>query len=522
MMTTWCCVAVFLLLHFSHYGQGCPDQCQCYSVTKVICSSDKMSSLPDSLSSEVRELIVVASGMTHIYSFTLRNNERLTKLVLLNTSLQVVSPGAFFSLTELQELEISGSKYLKDLDVETFSKLGNLRKLLLNHNGVKSLKEGLFDTLHNLETLQLRGNGLTALPPLLFHNLCNLQALDLSDNSIVTPGGSFFQNLKELRSLRLGFNQIHSLQPDMFQNTSHLREIDLQGNRISLLPQEIFAHLNELEDLNLRSNHILGLSPEMFPSSLKVLNLKQNKLFQLSSGSFRSLPRLNVLNLSQNKLSVLPEDLFRNLTSLYHLDLSENHIINIASTAFSGLSKIKFINLESNNLSFIEVDTFRDQKDIERLYLSKNHLKNLPYGFFDVIDFQCILRLHGNPWSCDCGLVYLHEWLEYSSKTVEDLSKVYCDGPSALKGQSLITVDLDQLVCLNSSNSHQQTQTSCPQPVGKGEPSAKNTTLCSIEEVSGAFSINCRLVKCSNVKIEANFDQADIRIRISPSCGNKP
>ncbi|XP_073705617.1 uncharacterized protein [Garra rufa] len=477
--------AVLLVLIQLHRCDCCPELCQCFSAAKVICSDESMKALPVNISEQVTELIVVSSGITLLNSSSFRENLRLTKLVVLNSLVKKISHDAFERLLELQELEITGNYHWLSFDVRTFSSLANLTRLLLNNNKISSLEAGIFDSLHKLETLQLRGNGLTALPGVLFQHLHKLQELDLS------------------------FNHISSVSADVFQNNSLLRTLSLQANSISQLPAGIFSHLDRLEELILRSNPISNLSAETFPSGLQKLILKKNALTQLPPTIFHKLHQITYLDLSQNQLSEVPSDLFQNLISLKKLDLSENRITALPGTVFNGLFSIKAIHLQKNKLSSLEANLLKDQHDMEQLYLSTNSLQSIPHGFFDNLDFQCVIQLHGNPWRCDCGLQYFIEWLSYNDRNVEDLTRVYCEAPEVIRGHRLVSVDKEQLVCMKNSSSEFQgssVQNVTEIPVD-GEDDG--TIRCSLREVKGTASIQCKVTKCTSVKFQALFELAD-------------
>lgn len=484
-MAKHCGVALLFLIKLC-YSDCCPELCQCFSAATVICSDDRMKVLPVNISTQVKELIVLASGVTHVNGSSFRENLKLNKLVILNCLLKVVSSNAFDQLTELRELEISGNSHLFTFEMETFNKLVHLTRLLLNNNMISVLYNGIFDCLQRLETLNLRGNGLSYLPSRLFQNLHQLQELDLS------------------------FNQIGSLSADIFHNNSVLRVFTMQGNMISYLPIDIFAHLNHLEELNFQSNHIMNLDPEAFPPSLRKLVLKKNRLVQLSPVGSQKLQHLLYLDLSQNSLSELPTDFFQNLISLKNLDLSENQIVSLRSTAFKGLLNLKTINLQRNNLSLLEGDLFKDQQVMEKLYLSMNNLRSIPFGLFDYLDFQCIVQLHGNPWHCDCDIQYFLDWLRYNHRNVDDFSKVYCNEPEFIKGHNLVSLDKETLVCSkNSSSELEGSAANIAQSVTKVPFNDYSTIQCSFQEFNDATFIRCKVNKCTSLKFQAVFKNAD-------------
>lgn len=45
------------------------------------------------------------------------------------------------------------------------------------------------------------------------------------------------------------------------------------------------------------------------------------------------------------------------------------------------------------------------------LQLHDNHLTALPVGLLDNMQVLQVVTLHGNPWECDCAVLYLRGWL---------------------------------------------------------------------------------------------------------------
>ncbi|TTG32367.1 Tensin-3 [Bagarius yarrelli] len=453
-------VSLLLLLqlgrNYDISSTTCPLLCQCFSSTTVICSDLLMKALPVNVPEHVTTLLIVASG-----------------------------------LTSLQELEISGS-FVLALEAGTFNKLDKLTKLLLSNNKLMIVAPGIFDSLEKLETLQMSGNLLQSLHKALFHKLSNLQSLNLSSNKLSTINT---RKLSKLKMLDLGLNQITNLSLDTFEENPQLQFLSLQGNQITELTPGIFSHLDNLEELNLRNNKIMGLSSELFPSNLKKISLRGNALVDLSSSTLNGLFNLTHLDLSQNLISSLPAELFQNLTSLEYLNLSENMLQELASTAFRGLFQISVIDLQKNNLSLLEADLFVNQGKMSRLNLARNHLKYLPVGILEPLDFECLLQLRGNPWCCDCDLVYFHNWLSYASSLVVDLSQIYCSDPPHLSGMSLIAVNKEQLVCMNRLIS--QEQQTLKQATG-----SDSDRQCSLQETDGDIVVQCKLMKCTDLKLD--------------------
>uniref|UniRef100_A0A665TV50 LRRCT domain-containing protein n=1 Tax=Echeneis naucrates TaxID=173247 RepID=A0A665TV50_ECHNA len=458
-------LTLFLVLLLCHKGNtlsqtSCPYKCQCFTPVQVLCADERMISLPTNISKQVKDFIVMTSGLAYLFPNTLEESPQLTKLVFLNNALRSIHSQAFKHLTELQELEISGNPTLDKFFPETFSNQRNLMKLVLNFNRFREILPGMFDSLKQLQTLQMKGNFLLELPKFLFLNLHNLKFLDLSQNKLEDVRRETFSGLARLEILKMNNNLIDNITSDTFKNISQLTELHLEGNMISELSEGTFSTL----------------------SNLKVLNLRGNLLRAFT---------LSVLILSSNQLSTLPEDIFRNLTVLETVDLSENQLTFLPETIFKGLSSVEVIHLHMNNLSKVEPKLFEDQIFIQQLYLSDNQLKTIPFGLLDTFDIQPTLRLHGNPWSCDCHMWYLHDWVLRNTLDIEMVERMLCESPGYLRRRTVISIEKDQLLC----------------QVFQDEMPGLNS--CSLQTSSDTIVIKCKVDKCSPLAVMVEFQEVD-------------
>ncbi|TRY54776.1 hypothetical protein DNTS_004254 [Danionella cerebrum] len=465
-------MVVLLVQIFS--SSGCPDQCQCFSRTTVVCSNENQSVFPLNISPEARELILLNQGLSQLHANLLTHSHSLRKLVILNAGLRSISDEAFSRMESLQELEISGNAEWLGLNQRTFSSLQNLTRLILNSDRLLAVPSAAFDWLRNLDTLELRGNALASLPEQIFHPLHQLTTLDLS------------------------FNQISRVPDGLLRNTSRLRRLSLQSNAISNLPEEVFFGLERLEELNLQNNLISCLTPGVFPSSLTKLMLKKNNLTHLDPRVFHNLLYTTQLDLSQNKLTEIPTGVLWSLISLESLDLSENQLTSLGGTPFKGLFNLKSIHLQKNHLTQLEGQLLKDQNDLQRLDLSYNNLTNIPKDLLTELNFGIMVTLGSNPWSCDCTLLSLFEWLKNHQRSLQDPLKIRCAAPHFLHGVNLVSLEEDALFCLRELPSS-------PRHKSLEVPGAE-AIRCWLREEEGAAVVQCKVRGCSRLRFEAVYD----------------
>ncbi|TSK13563.1 Leucine-rich repeat-containing protein 17 [Bagarius yarrelli] len=138
--------------------------------------------------------------------------------------------------------------------------------------------------------------------------------------------------------------------------------------------------------------------------------------------------------LAQNKIKVLKDNTFSHFPNLISLDLQLNEISLIEEGAFSGLSKLTTLLLQHNRLQVVSEAVFVP-------------LPRLRY-----------LRLHDNPWTCDCQLDSLVRFLQVpSNRYMGNFAK--CAEPTRFWGQQLKTLD-PKLLC----SPPMQSQVQLPRP----------------------------------------------------------
>ncbi|XP_071339653.1 platelet glycoprotein Ib beta chain [Trachinotus anak] len=69
------------------------------------------------------------------------------------------------------------------------------------------------------------------------------------------------------------------------------------------------------------------------------------------------------------------------------------------------------------------------------LHLNNNLLSTLPNGLLDDLTSLHSVSLHGNPWVCDCGVLYLRAWLLRQPTSLLVHPHVNCSSPHNLRGR---------------------------------------------------------------------------------------
>ncbi|XP_076859587.1 platelet glycoprotein Ib beta chain [Brachyhypopomus gauderio] len=81
---------------------------------------------------------------------------------------------------------------------------------------------------------------------------------------------------------------------------------------------------------------------------------------------------------------------------------------------------------------------------VTELRLHGNHLTALPVGMLDSVTLRRV-TLHGNPWACDCAVLYLRAWL---LKQTNDalIRNVSCSSPPNLQGRLVVYLTEEEVL----------------------------------------------------------------------------
>lgn len=383
----------------------CPERCDCQHPQHLLCTNRGLRAVPktSSLPSPQDVLTYSLGGnfITNITAFDFHRLGQLRRLDLQYNQIRSLHPKTFEKLLRLEELYL-GNNLLQALAPGTLAPLRKLRILYANGNEISRLSRGSFEGLESLVKLRLDGNALGALPDAVFAPLGNLLYLHLESNRIRFLGKNAFAQLGKLRFLNLSANE---LQP-------------------SLRHAATFAPLRSLSTLILSANSLQHLGPRVFQHlpRLGLLSLRGNQLTNLAPEAFWGLEALRELHLESNRLSQLPAALLEPLHSLEALDLSGNELSALHPTTFAHLGRLRELSLRDNALSALSGDIFAASPALYRL------------------------DLDGNGWTCDCRLRGLKRWMgNWHSQGRLLTVFVQCRHPPALRGKYLDYLDDQQL-----------------------------------------------------------------------------
>ncbi|XP_047990532.1 protein slit-like [Leguminivora glycinivorella] len=320
------------------------------------------------------------------------------------------------NLSDISNSYLYQSKYMKELILSNNKisriesnvlQLPELTKLDLSNNKLEFIDKDVFNDIKKLEYLNIANNRFTTFTRLAFHHLSNLNQIILDNNNI---GPSLRQtNLFD----RSGFGLTHKI-----------KDISMSGINLNIVPDNFFLEVYDLRRLTISNNNLTDIFE--IPFTLEYLDLSDNPIEEISSEDF-DLPALKVLKLNNLGITEVPDYVFTDLHGLKKLELERNKNL----TEFSMLSFGR------------EVLEDADDFTLEELSLSGSRIRRLGERLAEPFGQLVKLDLQGNPWVCDCNIV----WLKRLQIPERDYDHLRCRSPRPLYNARVFELPDSYFVC---------------------------------------------------------------------------
>lgn len=226
-----------------------------------------------------------------------------------------------------------------------------------------------------------------------------------------------------------------------------LKTADCTNLNLDSLPRYLDG---DLKTLTFHGNRLTFLGMDSFQaySSLQNLLLVRNRLEEIAPDAFRDLRNLQKLDLEGNKLKAIPVQALRHLASLRFLSLKSNPIAYVTNGDLRHLKNLEELNFENCWLTRIEPRAFAELSILNELNLVNNELRGLDADMEDSLSKTLtIIRLHSNPWQCDCRLRWLRKLLLRIPNWEFGPNTPSCAGPDLIRGVSWKHLSPDQFAC---------------------------------------------------------------------------
>ena len=300
----------------------------------------------------------------------------------------------------------------------------------------------------------------------IFRPKIGLIALFISHNKL-NKFPNFFYKLSSLTPslthLFFNDNNLSNLKRNHFRGIETLQHLHLSNNRINFIHPNSFKNLAHLQKLVLTRNPLGRVSSRAYlPKSLHTLSMADSDRFVINEQSqllFKNLPGLRSISLRNNHFN------FRR-TNLSRLFLAFENLteLNLHGTRFKKSEMMHFKHLKSMTTLILTKNQIKDSNrddfssmvgTLKELHLGSNQITtinvtSLPNEIWIHLEK---IELSNNPWSCDCEIIWLKNWLKTNKKKLVSygMKHFVCSFNEASKGKSLLNLTLTQEECFTTS-----------------------------------------------------------------------
>ncbi|XP_059802609.1 immunoglobulin superfamily containing leucine-rich repeat protein 2 [Hypanus sabinus] len=185
--------------------------------------------------------------------------------------------------------------------------------------------------------------------------------------------------------------------------------------------------------------------PDGLPHNVTTLSLSANKIRSLLRNSFVRVPQVTSLWLAHNEISTIEAGTLAPLSQLRNLDISHNQIARFPWQDLYNLTDLQLLKMNNNLLFGLPRDAFSTLRDLRSLRINSNRFRTFEEGTFDSLTSLSHLQIYSNPFSCNCRLEWLKDWIHQALISIPEKQDIKCSEPPELNGTAV--VDLPPLQC---------------------------------------------------------------------------
>ncbi|XP_065338557.1 chaoptin [Cloeon dipterum] len=405
-------------------------------------SNNQFVVMPSSALSEVgtslRYLDISHNQLEHLDATMFPNTPHLLGLNLAGNRLTILPDNVFTGLGGgLLRLDLSSNPLQRANFKELFHYVQRLRHLNLANAG---LRQAPHLPLPELISLNLSSNGIDEVPQGTMDSLGRLQHLDLTSNKLNSVPSHAWHSLTVLKTLDITRNPIRIITKDSFQGLHRLQTLIIDDlpklerfdadslTRLRLLASLRIQTWPQIERYRFRLGGVLSGVAALQKLAVRVLEPVLND--QLL-GAYS--PKLQEIEITGSNLKQISPDAFEGVEENYALALQirGTQVEELPAGVFAALERVPILSLDLRDNKFTTLSPFT-------IY---NNGSN-----WEVVGTKLIsegLILKGNPWTCDCSLVWLGHWLRRWLRETVQIHTVALDGAQQIQAMAREAVCTD-------------------------------------------------------------------------------
>ncbi|VDI03838.1 relaxin family peptide receptor 2 [Mytilus galloprovincialis] len=228
------------------------------------------------------ELILLNCSIENITPYSFEKLMNLLHLDLSNNKFKVLQNYTFYGLTKLVTLNLKDNLLLGLIKSNAFMSLPNVKDLELSGTRIQTLFNGTFNGLENLEQFNITGNGLTTVEENVFDGLVSLLKIDLTQNDVTEFSPDIFSRLFHLTKMKTDSYIFCCLKPESVSAENCFPKMDEFSSCTDLMRNDILRVFLWIIAINALIGNIGVILYRIINE--KTLLFKANGLFIMNLG----------------------------------------------------------------------------------------------------------------------------------------------------------------------------------------------------------------------------------------------
>ena len=429
-------------------------------IYKVSLNFNSLVQLPDGMFDGLKQLSKLYA-MKNKLSSCAKSLQELESLITLDLSYNKIEKCITNALPKtLQELNLE-SNTMKTVPnfcpPHGISHTPDLQTLDLEYNIISYISNNTVYCLTSLSLLDLQNNNVQYVSTIGLPQ--SLKELLLSSNHLIDVPDFCSSNgtLPSLHNLDFEDNSIYGITQRSLHCLPSLRTLNLGRNPFEKIPSEIISDIIGLQNLLLSEMK----QPEII-TEVVVFDIPSLKRFIFSGNRFlipilNNCSKLETIDLSYNDFSgmttFVAQELFRGLLKLQYIFLNSCNLHMIPNGFLKWFPNITHVSFANNYITNVQSDLFSEHLKMKVMSLASNRITHIGQKTFPSVFWQNVqhLDLSGNPFSCDCNLLWFRDKFKASPEIFlgdDDIFKKYeCASPPERSGLQLRDFNLTQGEC---------------------------------------------------------------------------
>lgn len=218
---------------------------------------------PAGLLEKVSFVQIINQTVPTLYRGAVKDLPLLADLILENSGVSSLEPGAFYNLSNLRLLRLQDNK-IQEIRNGVFNGLP-VSEISLKNNNISHIEEAAFDNLTQLQIIYLDNNRLTTWQSNWFTHCPEIKELSFKDNFIRDIPAHAFKNIQGVHhvngktiytNIYLDNNEIERIHPDALVGLKNLGWLILDRNNLREIPENLLDSIEEIDWLKLDSNQL--------------------------------------------------------------------------------------------------------------------------------------------------------------------------------------------------------------------------------------------------------------------------